>query len=119
ATALEAAEGRWTYAELDALAARLARELRRAGAGPEVPVAVLADRSAALVLAFLAIQKAGGVYLPLDPAQPAARLAFAVADAGAAILVTAEPWAALAVELTAGAGERAFPSLAIVRADPA
>ena len=103
ALALEAPEGRWTYAELDALAARLARELRRAGAGPEVPVAVVADRSAALVLAFLSIQKAGGAYLPLDPAQPASRLAFELADAAAAIVLTAEPWSALAAAVIAEA----------------
>ncbi|HEY2736799.1 MAG TPA: condensation domain-containing protein, partial [Thermoanaerobaculia bacterium] len=77
-----------TYGDLDARAGRLARHLRSLGVGPEVPVAVCAGRSADLVTALLAVLKAGGAYLPLDPAYPPERLAFLLADAGAAVLLT-------------------------------
>jgi amino acid adenylation domain-containing protein len=82
---------RLTYAELNAAANRLARCLRAAGVGPEAPVGVMLDRSAELVVTLLAVLKAGGAYLPLDPALPAARRAALAADAGAAVLVTREP----------------------------
>ncbi|HEX9939569.1 MAG TPA: amino acid adenylation domain-containing protein, partial [Longimicrobium sp.] len=82
---------RLTYAELDAAANRLARRLRVAGVGPEARVGVMLERSAELVVALLAVLKAGGAYLPLDPALPAARRAALAADAGAAVLVTREP----------------------------
>ena len=77
-----------TYGDLDARAHRLARRLRSLGVGPEVPVAVCAGRSAGLVAALLAVLKAGGAYLPLDPNYPPERLAFLLADAGAAVLLT-------------------------------
>ncbi|MGS2590158.1 amino acid adenylation domain-containing protein [Streptomyces hebeiensis] len=64
-----------TYAELAARADALARRLVAAGSRPEAPVAVLLDRSAAAVTALLAVFLAGGVFAPLDPAQPAGRLA--------------------------------------------
>ncbi|WP_420127864.1 amino acid adenylation domain-containing protein, partial [Longimicrobium sp.] len=82
---------RLTYAELNAAANRLARRLRAAGVGPEARVGVMLERSAELVVALLAVLKAGGAYLPLDPALPAARRAALAADAGAAVLVTREP----------------------------
>ncbi|MET8454662.1 condensation domain-containing protein, partial [Streptomyces sp. NPDC005209] len=77
-----------TYRELDERANRLARHLIGLGVGPEVPVAVCADRGVDLVVAMLATVKAGGAYLPLDPAYPTARKAFMLADtAPAALLV--------------------------------
>ncbi|HYR06896.1 MAG TPA: amino acid adenylation domain-containing protein, partial [Longimicrobium sp.] len=81
---------RLTYAELNSAANRLARRLRAAGVGPEGRVGVMLERSAELVVALLAVLKAGGAYLPLDPALPAARRAALAANAGAAVLVTRE-----------------------------
>ncbi|MFI6744033.1 amino acid adenylation domain-containing protein [Nonomuraea sp. NPDC050451] len=88
AVAVISATERLTYAELDARAARLAGELRAQGAGPDRPVAVCLRRSAELVVALLAVLKAGGAYLPLDPDDPPARLADLVAESGAACVVT-------------------------------
>ncbi|HSF42721.1 MAG TPA: amino acid adenylation domain-containing protein [Thermoanaerobaculia bacterium] len=98
AEALVAGADRLTYAELDARASRLARRLRGLGVGPESPVAVLLERSADLVTALLAVLKAGGAYVPLDPAYPHERIAFALEDTGARVVLTRE---ALAVPLAA------------------
>jgi amino acid adenylation domain-containing protein len=80
AVALEAAGERLTYAELDRRANRLAHGLRRCGVERGVPVGLLADRSAEMVVGLLAIWKAGGSYLPLDPEYPKARLAYLLED---------------------------------------
>ena len=64
-----------TYAELDRAANQLAHHLRALGVGPDVPVGLALERSADWVVAALAIWKAGGAYLPLDPRYPAERLA--------------------------------------------
>ncbi|WP_405503701.1 amino acid adenylation domain-containing protein [Streptomyces anulatus] len=78
----------WSYAELNARANRLAHELIARGAGPERIVAIALPRSLDLLAALLAVAKTGAAYLPLDPAQPAARLAFVLADAAPVLLVT-------------------------------
>ncbi|MBV8201449.1 MAG: amino acid adenylation domain-containing protein, partial [Acidobacteria bacterium] len=91
AVALVAAGGNLSYAELQRRAGRLARHLRAAGAGPEVPVGVLLERTPRLVVGLLAILEAGGAYLPLDPAYPAARIATMLEDARAPLLLTEEP----------------------------
>ncbi len=77
-----------TYAQLDARANQLAHYLRGLGVGPETVVGLCVERSLAMLVGLLGILKAGGAYLPLDPAYPAERLAFMLADAGAPILVT-------------------------------
>ncbi|WP_441247471.1 amino acid adenylation domain-containing protein [Kitasatospora sp. McL0602] len=69
-----------TYAQLDARANRLAHHLVACGVGPEIPVAVSMARGTGLVIALLAVVKAGGVYFPVDPAYPSARKAFMLAD---------------------------------------
>ena len=66
---------------------RLARHLVSLGVGPESVVAVCLPRSVDLIAALLAVLKAGGAYLPLDPENPAERLASVLADASAAYLV--------------------------------
>ncbi|MFJ9567910.1 amino acid adenylation domain-containing protein, partial [Streptomyces fuscichromogenes] len=82
-----------TYAELNARANRLARALVRRGVGPESAVAVAMDRSVDLVVAVLAVWKAGGALLPVDPGWPAARMTVVLDDCGARIAV-ADPAAA-------------------------
>jgi amino acid adenylation domain-containing protein len=85
----------WSYGALDRRVARLAATLRGAGVGPEVVVGVSVERSPAMVAALLAVLRAGGAYLPLDPAYPAERLAFMMADAGLSVLLTDRCAAAL------------------------
>ncbi len=77
-----------TYGELNERADQLARQLRTLGVGPETVVGVCMERSVELVVALLAVLKAGGAYLPLDLSYPAARLAFMLNDAQAAVLLT-------------------------------
>jgi amino acid adenylation domain-containing protein len=78
---------RLTYGALNRRANQVAHRLRRAGVGPESVVAVVLDRSPDLIVAILGILKAGGAYLPLDPENPAERLAFMIEDAQIAALL--------------------------------
>ncbi|MFD0744468.1 amino acid adenylation domain-containing protein [Phytohabitans flavus] len=77
-----------TYAELNERANRLAHHLRELGAGPETLVGVSLDRGIDLVPTLLGVLKSGAAYLPLDPAYPADRLAFMLADTAAPVVVT-------------------------------
>jgi amino acid adenylation domain-containing protein len=76
------------YHELNTRANRLAHYLRRSGIGPGATVGVCLERRADLVVALLAVLKAGGAYIPLDPAYPSDRLAFMLKDSRASIVVT-------------------------------
>ncbi|WP_246653500.1 non-ribosomal peptide synthetase [Nonomuraea guangzhouensis] len=107
------------YAELDARANRLARLLAARGVGPERFVAVALPKSAALVVALLAIMKAGGAYLPVDPGLPAERIRFMLDDVRPVLTLAApEDLAALEAEAamlpatppetTCGPGNAAF-----------
>lgn len=79
--ALRFEDQRRTYAELNAAANRLARELVARGVGPERIVALALPRSIEAVVAMLAVVKAGGAYLPVDLEYPEDRIAYLVADA--------------------------------------
>ncbi|ODU06954.1 MAG: hypothetical protein ABS81_03055 [Pseudonocardia sp. SCN 72-86] len=75
------ADATLTYRELDEAADRLAQLLLARGAGPERLVALRLPRTSDLVVAVLAVLRTGAGYLPLDPAQPAERTAYVLADA--------------------------------------
>ena len=77
-----------TYRELDRRSALLARRLRAVGAAPDMPVAVLLERSADMVVALLGILRAGAAYVPLDLGYPWERLAWMLEDSGARLVVT-------------------------------
>ena len=87
AVAVVDAERELTYAELAERVERLAAGLRARGVGRGDRVGVCLERGADSVVALLAVVRAGGVYLPLDPAYPGERLEFMVADAGARLVV--------------------------------
>ncbi len=88
AVALRFGERTWTYRELDESSNRLAHVLRSRGARPGACVALLLSRSAEAVIAIVAVLKTGAAYLPIDPAVPAARLAFMLADAAPVVAIT-------------------------------
>ncbi|MGW1794353.1 non-ribosomal peptide synthetase, partial [Streptomyces tubercidicus] len=99
AAAVVAADGGvvFSYAELNARANRLARLLVERGVGPERLVALALPRSPELVVAVLAVWKAGAAYLPIDTAHPVERVRFMIEDACPALVLTdgctAGPWA--------------------------
>ncbi|WP_280455026.1 non-ribosomal peptide synthetase [Nocardia brasiliensis] len=88
AIAVVGADAEISYRELDDRADRLARVLTARGVAPETIAAVALPRSPELIVALLAVWKAGGGYLPIDPAYPSDRLAFILADAAPVVLVT-------------------------------
>ncbi|MCT9008786.1 non-ribosomal peptide synthetase [Streptomyces rhizosphaerihabitans] len=88
ATAVVCGRTSLSYGELEARAGRLAAVLRERGVGPDVLVAVALPRSADLAVALLAVLKAGGAYLPIDPAFPSARIGLLLHAAGPALVLT-------------------------------
>ena len=76
-----------SYGGLERASNRLAGDLRRHGAGPEVLVGVAMDRSCELIVALLGILKAGGAYLPFDSSYPPERLEFVLEDSGVELVV--------------------------------
>ena len=95
--------GSLTYGELDRRANRLARHLVSLGAGPERRVGICLERGTELVVAWFAALKAGAAYVPVDPAYPAERCAYMLADSGVTVLVTRD---GLRGALTVPAGTR-------------
>ncbi|MFE2042289.1 amino acid adenylation domain-containing protein [Streptomyces sp. NPDC059477] len=86
-TALVGADREVSYAELERESGRLARYLRDLGVAAETRVALLVPRSVELVVALLAVTKAGGTFVPVDPAYPAERIAYLTGDARPAVLL--------------------------------
>jgi len=87
-------DGTLSFAELEHCVGRLAHALRHRGVGPEVLVAVFLPRSPELVMAILAVLRAGGAYLPLDSDSPPERLSYVLEDSGAALVLTTPDLAA-------------------------
>ena len=86
--ALVAGDERWTYAELNARANRLARHLIALGVGPEVRVALALSRPSSRLSSLLGVLKAGGAYVPLDPSTPLERLRGMLVDARVSVAIT-------------------------------
>ena len=91
ATALIEGEARASYADLDAWSDGWARELAGLGVAAGDRVAIAHPRSMDLVAGVLAILKAGGVYVPLDPALPPERMGLVLRDAGVRLLLRPDP----------------------------
>ena len=77
-----------TFRDLNRRANQLAHYLKRLGVGPETLVGICVERSVEMVVGLLGILKAGAAYVPLEPSYPKERLAFMLADAGIAVLLT-------------------------------
>ncbi len=90
AVAVEFEGSRLSYAGLDERANRLARHLRRLGAGPETLVGLAMERSLEMLVGVLAVLKAGGSYVPIDPEYPKERLTHMLEDSRAPVLLTQE-----------------------------
>ncbi|MFJ3303922.1 amino acid adenylation domain-containing protein [Streptomyces sp. NPDC086549] len=87
AVAVRTANGSVTFAELDRASTRLALDLRERGVGRETVIGVLAERSVEMLVAVVAVLKAGGAYLPLDVALPPARMSYMLEDSKAALVL--------------------------------
>jgi non-ribosomal peptide synthetase component F len=83
-------EQSWSYAELNRRANQLGHYLQELGVGPEVCVGLCVERSLEMVVGMLGILKAGGAYVPLDASYPTERVAYMLADAGVAVILTQE-----------------------------
>nr|WP_264085189.1 non-ribosomal peptide synthetase [Kibdelosporangium phytohabitans] len=91
--ALVDGDRRFTFAELDTLANRLAQRIIDRGLPPESLVAIALPRSAEFLVAMFAVAKAGAAYLPVDPGHPAARVRHVLDDAEPALVIAKEPLA--------------------------
>ncbi|HEY0603237.1 MAG TPA: amino acid adenylation domain-containing protein [Herpetosiphonaceae bacterium] len=100
-----------TYGELNRRANRLARQLVAQGVGPEVIVALLAERGVTLLTAILAVFKAGGAYVPLDPYHPPARLQQVLAESRAPLVLADAPRMAQASQIVADLTSSSTPAL--------
>lgn len=77
-----------TYSELNCLSNQLARYLVKKGVGPESIVPIVAHRSLELIIGTMAVLKAGGAYLPVDPDYPEERIRFMLEDALSSVIIT-------------------------------
>lgn len=88
APAVSAGDTTLDYRQLDLSASRLAHRLRVLGVGPEVPVGICLPIGIEAVLAILAVLKAGGTYVPLDPSHPRERQAYLIEECRPAVTLT-------------------------------
>ncbi len=95
AVSVEYKQKQLTYEELNIKANQLAHHLQKLGVGAEVLVGLCVERSLEMIVGLLGIIKAGGAYIPLDPAYPAERLSYMFQDAQISVLVTTEKWSTL------------------------
>ncbi len=102
ATALVHEHTRLSYTELNTRANQLARHLQSLGVGNETLVGVCMERQSDLIVTLLAILKAGGTYVPIDPKYPRDRIAYIIEDANASVVVTQSKVS----ELVAGSGAK-------------
>jgi amino acid adenylation domain-containing protein/FkbM family methyltransferase len=98
-----------SYGELNRRANQLAHYLRELGVGPDERVAICLERSVEMIVGLLSVLKAGGAYLPLDPAYPVERLRYMVADCAPVAVLTEGRWQ----DVFSGVGEK----LAVVELD--
>ncbi|MFD2467578.1 amino acid adenylation domain-containing protein [Amycolatopsis silviterrae] len=91
APALRCGEVTLTYQELSVRVGRLAGYLREAGVRRGALVGVLLDRGPALLVALLAVHRAGAAYVPIDPRYPAKRVGYVLADSGVEVVISEEP----------------------------
>lgn len=88
--AVQAWDATFTYTELDALSSRLATHLNILGVRPDVYVPVIFEKTAWITVAYLAIMKAGGAFVPLDPAHPDSRIRGLIKDVGANLVLCSQ-----------------------------
>ncbi|MGY2288771.1 amino acid adenylation domain-containing protein [Pseudomonas sp. SDO5215_S409] len=100
AVAVKAGEAQLTYAELNTRANQLAHHLRELGVQPDARVAICVERGLDMVIGLFAILKAGGGYVPLDPAYPQERLAYMLQDSAPAALLVQGSTRALLGDVT-------------------
>ncbi|MGG3280960.1 amino acid adenylation domain-containing protein [Paenibacillus solani] len=90
--AVKSAEGSLTYGELNNRAERMAAVLRGKGVTVETIVPIAAQRSLSMMIAIMAVLKAGGAYLPIDPEHPSERIRSILEDSGARLLLAGAKW---------------------------
>ncbi|MBV9462657.1 MAG: AMP-binding protein, partial [Verrucomicrobiae bacterium] len=88
AVAVRSLKGELTYRQLEERSARLAAALKHHGVGPDALVGICAERSLEVSMAVLGIMRAGGAYVPMDPAYPRDRIAHMLDDSRAPVLLT-------------------------------
>ena len=109
AAAVSVGQARFSYRDLARRSSAVAYRLAREGVGPEVVVAVLAERDVHLLSAIIGVQRVGGAFLCLEPTLPAARLAKTVQSSGAPLLLVGPGCAAVLEKVLAQLPSRAGP----------
>ncbi|MCK4763656.1 MAG: amino acid adenylation domain-containing protein, partial [Candidatus Aminicenantes bacterium] len=104
----ETANCLFTYRELEKKSTRLAYHLKEKGVKPGIIAAVMVERSAAMITALLGILAAGGAYLPIDPAYPADRISYMLADSETKLILTTKRTFGTGEKVGKWTGEKVF-----------